>query len=333
MSLPGARSSGAVLRIGVVGAGIAGLAAARELAQRGHAVTVLDKGRGPGGRCSSRRAEPFSFDHGAQYFTAREAGFRREVRRWVEQGAVAPWAGRIVTLGAGAALPAADPEERFVGVPRMSALARHLAADLDLRCGARVEAAERVERGWRLSGAGGTSLGTYDRLLVTAPPAQAAALLGTSSPIAQEAVAIAVRPCWAVLLGLAEPYAAELDGAFCNDAALAWVARDSSKPGRPPAEAWVLHASPEWTEAHLDDEPGRVVELLTGALERLTARALPGVVHVDAHRWLHARPDPVLDVGCLVDLERGVALAGDAYLGGRVEGAWLSGLVAARRLA
>ena len=42
---------------------------------QGWAVTVFDKGRGPGGRLATRRADDLRFDHGAQYFTARDPRF------------------------------------------------------------------------------------------------------------------------------------------------------------------------------------------------------------------------------------------------------------------
>ena len=85
-------------RVAIVGAGVAGLAAARALLEAGHAPVVLDKGRGPGGRISTRRAEPFAFDHGAQYFTARDPRFVEQVAAWEAGGVVARWEGRIGAL-------------------------------------------------------------------------------------------------------------------------------------------------------------------------------------------------------------------------------------------
>ena len=52
-------------RIGIVGAGICGLAAAAELAAAGREVAVFDKSRGIGGRLATRRVDAMSFDHGA----------------------------------------------------------------------------------------------------------------------------------------------------------------------------------------------------------------------------------------------------------------------------
>ena len=71
--------------IAVLGAGVAGAAAAARLVEAGLPVQVFDKGRGPGGRCSTRRSETASepgFDHGAQYFTARGPRLRARCADW-----------------------------------------------------------------------------------------------------------------------------------------------------------------------------------------------------------------------------------------------------------
>jgi predicted NAD/FAD-dependent oxidoreductase len=61
--------------VAIVGTGIAGLAAARYLRERGIACTLFDKSRGLGGRMATRRVDTLHFDHGAQFFTARSARF------------------------------------------------------------------------------------------------------------------------------------------------------------------------------------------------------------------------------------------------------------------
>jgi predicted NAD/FAD-dependent oxidoreductase len=113
----------AALRVVVAGAGVAGLGAGRRLQDEGHSVVLLDKGRGPGGRISTRRRGDVSFDHGAQYFTARNEGFRRQVSAWVDRGVVARWTGRVGALDQGRSRPGSTRITRHVGVPGMSALA------------------------------------------------------------------------------------------------------------------------------------------------------------------------------------------------------------------
>ena len=68
------------LHIAVVGAGMAGVVCARTLVQAGHRVTLFEKSRGLGGRMSTRRTEFGGFDHGAQYFTVRDARFETALR-------------------------------------------------------------------------------------------------------------------------------------------------------------------------------------------------------------------------------------------------------------
>lgn len=98
----------------VVGAGIAGLSLARLLRDQGRQITVFDKARGAGGRMASRHLEPGTIDHGAQYFTAEDDGFRAEVERWNRAGVVAVWSPRMVRIGpGGAAAPLHDERTRF----------------------------------------------------------------------------------------------------------------------------------------------------------------------------------------------------------------------------
>lgn len=319
-------------RIAVLGAGLAGLSAARALRDHGHEVVVFDKGRGPGGRISTRRAAGFAFDHGAQYFTARDPRFVEAVASWCARGVVAPWNARLTVLGEGASGAVRGDDVRYVGVPGMSALARELARDVDVRVGTRITALVRAGEAWRLADASGGDLGSFDRLVCTLPAPQAARLLGADEALARRASEVELRPCWAVLLGLAQPYGVPFDGAFVEGSSLSWVARNSSKPGRPAGEAWVLHAGPEWSAKNLEADPAEVVRALGEELERLTGAPLPTVVHGAAHHWRFAIPPAPLDVGALSDPARGLVVAGDWCNGARVEGAWLSGLVAAKSL-
>ncbi|MEN9919905.1 MAG: phytoene desaturase [Bacteroidota bacterium] len=57
------------MKIGVIGAGIGGLATAIRLANKGHRVTVYEKNDLPGGKMSEIRADGYRFDTGPSLFT------------------------------------------------------------------------------------------------------------------------------------------------------------------------------------------------------------------------------------------------------------------------
>lgn len=126
--------------VAVIGAGLSGLSCAHALLQAGHTVHLFDKSRGPSGRMSTRRAEdahgPWQCDHGAQYFTARDAAFRAEVARWQQAGVADLWDARLASFDGSAFAPLHTPLERFVGTPRMTSPAAWLVQNLGERAGA-----------------------------------------------------------------------------------------------------------------------------------------------------------------------------------------------------
>jgi renalase len=321
--------------VAVIGAGLAGLSAARALEDRGSEVVVVDKARGPGGRMATRRYEAWQFDHGAQYFTAREPQFLQQVLAWRENGHVEPWNGCIGIVENGR-IAAAPPEtERFVAVPGMSSICRALAEGLtECRLEWRVRHAAISDAGWRLDAADGRTI-EADALVITTPPEQVKPLLADPALIAmvgQALQGLVMEPCWALMAVLDRPLLSEWDAAFVNEGALSWVCNQAAKPGRPAALAWVLHATAEWSRAHLESDGARVSERLLEA-----ARLLPGAADVQvefatAHRWRYSRARQPLESGALWFEQQRLALAGDWCAGSRVEGAFLSGVAAARHI-
>lgn len=316
--------------VAVIGAGLAGVTAARALASAGFPVRVFDKGRSPGGRMATRRTpDGGTFDHGAQYFTARDSLFQSVVRGWTEAGLAAEWRGVIGTLERGRVTRSAQEHARYVGVPGMGAGVKALAHGLDVRCGVRVERVERSGAGWRLSADSGEALGDFGVVVVAVPAPQAVALLAGAPALAARAGSARMEPCQAVMARFESRVPLEVDAAFVQGSALSWVARDASKPGRPGGERWVLHGSPEFSREFLEDSPDSVASRLMKAFCEASGLEVRPVEAV-AHRWRYALPAPPLEETALFDGTLGAC--GDWCGGPRVEGAFLSGVALARRV-
>ncbi len=317
----------------VVGAGLAGLLCARQLQEQGVPVRVFDKGRGPGGRSCTRRTPAGPVDFGAQYFTCRSPELEPLLQGWLASGCAAPWPARIVVLDGGQQRAEEAAPTRYVGAPAMSALAKQLAAGLDVRLESRVLALRRDASGWSLQFEDGRREGPFARLALALPAPNAAALLEGCSALASPAAAVAMHPCWALLVGFSEPVVCDFDAAFVHNAALRWVARDSSKPGRPAGDVWVLHAGPAFSRTERASPPERVSRLLLADFARALGRALPAPTFRIAHCWGYASiPDP-LQLGCLHEPGQKLVVGGDWCQGSRVEGALRSGLAMAHTLA
>lgn len=316
-----------MLKIAVVGAGVAGLAAARALANRGHAVRVYDRANVPGGRVATQTiagvdlprglSGELAFDHGAQYFTVRDERFADVVRAWERARVVAKWTGRIVSFDGEGWEDVAEGIDRYVGVPGMRAIAEAMANKIDLACGKRIESVSPL-------------LSTYDRVILAMPPAQAAALVSHLPVLADRIAGVRMRRNWTVMAAFDERVQARFDAAFVNGSALGWIARNTSKPKRNwKIDAWVLQATTAWSDAHPDDEPDRVGAFLMEAFEDLVPAGLPRAFYAKVHGWRYAVADPPLAVGAIHDPGSRITLCGDWCAGFRIEDAFLSGGAAA----
>lgn len=323
--------SGERLRVAVIGAGIAGLTAARTLQDQGHEVQLFDKGRGPGGRTSVRRTDGYEFDHGAQYFTARDARFQRLVESWCEAGIVAEWNARFVSIENGQ-IAAVERDTRYVGVPGANAIAKYLATDISVEFETRITNISRTKGKWNLTTDDDQSFDDFDRLTIAMPPAQAADLLAGVSPLVDQVQQAKMSPCWAVMLGFDKPIDVEFDAARIKGSPLSWIARNSAKPERDGGYAWILHASPDWSEAKLEQEKQTVIDALAEEFFAITDATKQKPAHASAHRWRYALAEDTLNCDALWDNDLGLAVCGDWCCSARVEGAFLSGAAAAGRI-
>jgi len=307
------------------------------LQQAGHSVRVFDKSRGVGGRLSTRRTDTWQCDHGAQFFTARDKNFLQQVEEWENKGVAGKWSPQIKVLNPdhdGTGNQWCDPKgetTRYVGIPGMSAPARALSEPLDVRTGTTINGMFATTQGWQLHSAEHGMLSRqFSRVVLAAPPIQSAAILGSSSEmLAQVANGIEMHPCWTVMLQFEDKPALHFDAAFINSGPLSWIARNSSKPGRTGTESWILHSSPAWARANIDIDAADAGSQLVQAFVTLGGTAPSSW---SAHRWRYASSDTTVNLNSVWDSANGLGLCGDWLNGGRVEGAWLSGLSLAHKM-
>ena len=315
----------------VVGAGMAGLAAAAQASAMGKRVCVLEKSGGPGGRMATRAKEDGCWDHGAQYFTARSPEFRAQVQQWLEAGLVAPWREPIAVWD-GEQLSVSRSRERYVGVPQMKSPLENRAAGLDVFYHTQVTQVQQSESGWAIET--NQSQWRAPNLILALPAPQSQALLPAGSAAHTLAASAIMEPCWALLLDVERPLNLPFAAAFVNDGFLSWIAHNNRKPERDTGECYVLHATAEWSRAHLEAAPEFVQTMLLEEFMRVLAHWLPGQqlppVHVRyVHRWRFARATEHDAPAAAVWAEQGLALAGDWLTDARIEGAYCSGVAAA----
>lgn len=310
-------------RILVVGAGLSGLVAARTLDGAGHDVTVLDKGRGVGGRLATRRMGSAVLDHGAQFFTVRSDEFGAMVNGWVTDGVAHEWC---------RGFSGDDGHPRYVGSSGMTGIAKHLARDLDVRTSQLAFSLEKRATGWCLVTDDGVRH-EADAIVLTAPLPQSFSLMfsaGLEMPddlrtidydrtLGLLAVVDSGRHGITPPGGLQDP-----------DDVFSFIADNRAK-GVSDVHALTFHANPAWSLAHFDLDTDEIHSRLLEAARAWIGDAI--VVESQPKKWRFATPQRTWPDQCWVHQSGTLVLAGDAFAGPRMEGAALSGLAAARALA
>jgi len=316
------------MRVAVVGAGIAGLSAARALTDQGHDVRVFERSPVPGGRCATRIVTAIelprglsgevAFDHGAQYFTVRNDRFSAIAAEWERDRIIGKWTGRIVSFDGEGWEDVEEGTSRYVGTPGMSAIAHTMARGLSIEYDKRITSVDEL-------------LDRFDHVVIAIPPPQAIALVANFPALTEKLSTISMKACWAVMAAFEERVPARFDAAFVNGSALSWIARNTSKPKRNyRIDTWVLHASTAWSGAHLDDRTEDVGAFLMEAFDDLIPSGLPRAFYATVHRWKYATADPPLGVGAISAPDDRIVFCGDWCGGTRIEDACLSGLTAAQ---
>lgn len=320
----------------VIGAGLSGVTAARHLQAQGKDVLVLDKGRSAGGRMATRRVGAGVADHGAQFFTVREPEFQTYVDQWLEEGLVFVW-----SYGWGDGSLVANPSDghpRYAVRGGLSQLPKTLALDLNrLHVQVEIATATRDEQGWILQDQEG-NLFTCNHLILTPPVPQTIQLLdnGATELAANERAIlerISYAPCLAGMflvdgqVNLPSPGAIQRKNSNVH-----WIADNRAKGISPDATVITVHANERYSRQMWDASDEHILSALRSNLQ-LFMDAGANIVEEQLKRWRYSAVLVTHSERYLVTNDAPHAIfAGDAFGGPRVEGAFLSGMAAARAL-
>lgn len=306
----------------ILGSGMAGLAAARHASARGLRLAIVDKGRRIGGRVSTRRADGFSFNHGAQFLTARQGDFVTACDGAVAAGALQPWqvAGR----------------DAYCGAPTMRDFPAFLGSGTDVRQDVEVTSIEQHDGLVALHDSKGGTV-TARQAVITAPAPQAERLLSTAAPSLSMAASTAeYAPCWTAMFGFDPDRTPDVMAPIQNKTGpVGWAMWEGHRPGAAAIAggALTVQAAPDWSEDNLEEDPALVAGAILAAWQVASGLSVDAPTYQAAHRWRYARVTKPAEAGAgPLSADGRIAIAGDWLAGARVEDAYMSGLRAVSAL-
>lgn len=321
------------MKVGIVGAGISGLAAARELNRAGHEVVVWERQNEVGGRVETMEVDGYVFDTGATSIAPRGMAIENVMLHELDTTHLVQVQKPIYTHEA-LRVVAGDPGRR---VPRYTyktgnqTLATLMAEGLDVRTSVQIEEITRSGHCFVVTD------DAFDALILTAPIPQTSVLLWSlreSRPVANAKY----RPCLSVMLGFELPtpeasYHALLDMEQRHP--LTWLCLESGKsPGRAPDGCCAMVAQMNSTYSLMqynkpDDE---VIHDVLIYVQRLYGSDFKEPTVAKVRRWKYSQPETVAQFDVVNQSHARLVIAGDGLLAGRVESAFETGVKAAKLL-
>jgi renalase len=294
----------------IIGAGIAGLSAAKVLVEKGHDVTILDKGRGVGGRMSTRTIDNAKADHGAQYFSVKSAEFQALISELQTEEITKEW---HLTQ---------RQNVRYIGAKGMNTIPKKMATDLTIHLNEKVISILNNE----VKTESGQSY-LFDNLIITIPIPQVIDLFETSKiPFSEKDKSvinsIEYDPCIAVMAILTQATEIPSGGIILENQPVAWIA-DNFQKGITETPTATIHASAEFSKKHLEDNLQEITQSILSSVNQWINPE--NIVSTQVHRWRYSLACKRYEKPFYQIENQNIYLGGDGFGIGNVEGAFLSG--------
>ncbi len=324
------------MRVGIVGAGMAGLGAARTLVASGHEVVVFEKSRGFGGRCATRRVNGYVFDTGATIVSPLKSPLEEVMLNDLStEGLVV--VDKPIFMHSFGRITAVDPQRgaptRYAYQEGMNTLGKRLADGLDVRLETRVEGLEQPKDG-------GYALGgeTFDAVVLTPPLPQTEEILEQSG-IKAKLGNSRYRMCLSIMLGfdrpLEKPYHALLDPDQSQP--LTWLSLETVKvpgPFRAPEghSAVVAQMSARYSRYSFEKDDEKIIKDTVVDVSRILGKEFGSPTVAGVMRWRFSHVSNTLSFESVNMLGSKIVIASDGLVGARLQHAYETGIRAARHL-
>jgi predicted NAD/FAD-dependent oxidoreductase len=283
---------------------------------------------------STRRAEPYFFDHGAQYFTARTEPFQQFIQPLIARGVIERWNPYYVKFAGDQMIARKDwrnDEPRYVGVPGMNSMAKHLAKNFKIKLNTKITVLQQHKK-WQLYDELGTHYKDFDWIISTAPACDTVELFPLNFEHYAKIKAIEMHPCFSLMLGFSKVLALDFQAAHISNADLSWLAVNSHKPGRAKPFTLVAFSSVEYATKHIDGDRDKIMQHLCFATTRIIGHDVNIADHKAVHGWRFANNAKREPGSIFIDHNLQLAACGDWCFGGRVEWAFMSAYQLAKKI-
>ena len=316
-----------MLNIAIIGAGLSGLTAANILREHAN-VTVFDKAKGPSGRLATRRADPYSFDHGCQFFIAKSNAFQDFLAPMLRYGVLKCWNATFVEIENRQITKSRQwdaQKPHYVGSPSMNAVGKYLSQGLNIVLETAVTTVGKTPTGWLLRDDIGQELGQFDWVISAIPAQQAAKIWPDDTSFYGKIKTTKMEGCFTLMLGFEAGISLDYQAALVCDEDISWISVNSSKPDRNAAASLLVHSTNSWASQHDNMDRNDALRYLLEQVSLVIGQDLSHADHKAIHQWRYANCQKRSGETHFIDHDSRSGACGDWLIRGRAEAAFTSG--------
>ena len=321
-----------MINIAIIGAGMTGITLANML-QTKVKLTLFEKSRGIGGRMSTRRAEPYQFNHGAQYFKINNKEFKDFLSPLIKKKIIKPWKPNYIEFINKKFIKKHKFNNKYyTGVTKMNSIVKYLAKNsFFIKSSCKIEEIKREQNKWIIIDSEKLYYGPYDWLFLTIPPNQTTDILDKNFKYLQIIKKIKMRSCYSIMLGFEKIKEFNFDTALLLDEDIRWLSINKRNIGKKVFTNLLINSSYNFAEKNINRSNDLLSEFLIKQASGILNYDLKHYNHKAVHFWKYAMTEKSNNFGSFLDENLKIVVSGDWCMNGKVEGAFLSAKDAVRK--
>lgn len=323
-----------MLNIGVIGAGLAGLYLSNTLAKKSM-LTLFEKSRGVGGRIATRRAEPYEFNHGTQYFKIKNQSFKKFLSPLIKKKIIKPWHANYVEIKKNKIIKQIKWNEEtahFIGYPKMNLIGKSFLNKLNIKLSCNVDSLKKRFDSWYIYDNSKICYGPFDWIIFCIPPEQVLNLLSKKFKYYHILRTVKMRSAFSLMLGFKEFKKPNFDAALVVNEDINWITITEKIKSNHTYFNLLINTSYDFAENNSEQCKEKISKYLVERSSDILGMKLSNFQHQALHFWRYAMSEKKNNYGSFVDNSLRVVVCGDWCMNGRVEGAFLSALNASKKI-
>ena len=320
--------------VAVIGAGITGITLAN-LLQKKVNLTVFEKSKGVGGRMATRRAEPYQFNHGAQYFKIENKEFIDFLQPLIQNKIIKHYEANHIEILNKKVIKRTKTYNKiyYTAQSKMNSVVKYLINNnffIKLLC--KIEKTIKENDKWFIIDSDKISYGPYDWLFITIPPNQVLEILCNNFKYLDIIKKIKMRSCYSLMLGFDKIKELNFDTALFLDEDVQWLSIRKKILENKKYYNLLINSSYNFAEKNINGSKDKISNYLIKQVSGILNCELNNYEHKALHFWKYAMSETNNNLGSLLDEELKAIVCGDWCMNGKVEGGFLSAKDAANKL-